>query len=484
MIKGVSLTQEFNNQILFKEINFSISSGEKIGLIGRNGTGKSTLLKIMTGQILPTKGKILVDNEKFGYLTQEFDFKEGIMVGEYMEEICEKEGDVWTVHKILGQLGLDVDIYELVDNLSGGERMRLKLASILYENPTTLLMDEPTNHLDIAGIAWLKTFLHSFRGTVIVISHDRDLLNSFAHHILEIDQNQVLRFKGNYDDYIALKQTWIEKKEMEYNRFVERKKKLETLLKKAQVGIIRSRSGNATEAAKKRLDREVTKRTVDKYEKKAYAQINIAGSVHDQKLVLRVSNLKKYYGDRSVLEDIDFEIRGKEKIWLFGQNGVGKTTLVKCILGLEAYDSGQIKIGENVRIGYFEQKQKPMEDEDRLIDYYQKNTNYSYYQVPKVLERYLFTQDDLLKPVRLLSPGQQARLKFSLFSERSEKEEYQFLILDEPAQHLDIETKEVVEKCIDSFKGAVLLISHDVYSIEQMNIDRVFRIQEGVLQID
>lgn len=483
MIKGIGLTQTFNNHTLFKEVNFAIKNGEKIGLIGRNGTGKSTLFKIIMGQHSPTSGKLLLDGERIGYLDQEFDFNEGMLVGEYIEDICKKNGDIWTVEKVLGQLGFLVDQYQEINTLSGGEKMRLKLAAILYENPTLLLMDEPTNHLDILGISWLKPFFKSFKGAILVISHDRDLLNSTVDQIWELDQASLLQFPGNYTDYLSHKSRWVERKELEFNRFIEHKKRLEVLLAKAQAGIIRSRSGSATEAAKKRIEREVSDREVKQYVKKEYAQLTIQGEVHSSKLVVRVSNLSKSFGEKVVLDDISLEIRGNEKLWLLGANGQGKTTLIKCILGLEAFDSGQIHLGENVNVGYFEQKQKPMNETEKLIDYYQKHTNYSYYQLPKILEKYMFTQDDLLKPVKILSPGQQARLKFSLFSERSERDQYQFLILDEPAQHLDIETKEVVERCLNEFKGAVLLISHDVYSVEHLNIDKILNLSNGNLSV-
>ncbi|HVX92523.1 MAG TPA: ABC-F family ATP-binding cassette domain-containing protein, partial [Candidatus Dojkabacteria bacterium] len=461
MIKGNGLTKEYNNTVLFKDISFHIVHGEKIALIGRNGIGKSTLFRLINGLEQPTNGTIELVHEKLAYLTQEFDFPENTMIGEFLEDISRDNHDYWRTEKIAGQLGLTIDPYREISTLSGGEKMRLKLTQLLYDEPTTLILDEPTNHLDIIGIQWLKKFLHSFKGTVLLISHDRDLINDVVNKIYEIDQGILLQFSGNYDDYVNQKQQWIENKELEYNRFVERKKKLEILLHKAQVGIIRSRSGNATEAAKKRYDREITQREVKQYEKKAYSDINISGSVHSAKLVLKVEGLNKAYGDKKILDDISFEIRGNEKIWLFGENGMGKSTLVKCILGLESHDSGTIKIGENINIGYFEQKQKPMEDEEKLIDYYMKHALISYYQVPSVLNKYLFTKDDLIKPVKLLSPGQQARLKFALFAHRSTKEEYQLLILDEPAQHLDIETKEIVERTINEFKGAVILISHD-----------------------
>lgn len=481
MVKGVDLTMEFDGNMLFNNLNFSINTGEKIGLIGRNGTGKSTLLKILSSELKPTSGKVFLFNENIGYLTQEFEFKKDTLVGEYLEEVCQNNGDIWNVKKILSQLNLEVDDYKLIETLSGGEKMRLKLCSILYEKPSLLLMDEPTNHLDIEGISWLKSFLRGFKGSVIIISHDRSLLNEFSNTIFELDQKTLLRFDGNYTDYVFSKKDWIEKREKEYNRYIEKKNRLEILLKKAQEGKIRSRSGSATEAAKKRIEREVIKKEVQKYSNKKYNNISIAGNVHKDKLVLRAKNVFKRFGSKEVLKGVDFEIRGKEKIWLFGKNGSGKSTFIKCLLGIEKTDNGGIEIGNNIKIGYFEQKQKPLEIDEKLIDFYYRKTNNSYYQIPKVLEKYMFANDDLSKPVRLLSPGQQARLMFSLFSEGSSNEELHLLILDEPAQHLDIETKEVVEKCINDFEGSVLIISHDLYSMEQIDISKVITLEDGKL---
>lgn len=478
MIKVTGLSKEYNTKYLFKDLTFRIQFGDKIALIGRNGIGKTTLFRILSDLEKPTAGQINLVNEKILYLSQEFEFPKDILIGEYLEEISSVENDYWRIEKIVGQLGLQIDPYQYVETLSGGEKMRLKLASLLYQNPTTLLLDEPTNHLDIVGIQWLKKFLNSFRGSVIMISHDRDLMNDTVKTIFEIDQGQMLRFEGNYNDYVQQKENWISNKELEFKRFTERKKKLETLLKKAQAGIIRSRSGNATEAAKKRIDREITKREVVQYQRKKYNKFEISGSVHKAKLVIRVTDLSKHFDEKQVLDNINFEIRGNEKIWLFGQNGMGKTTLIKCILGLEKNDSGEIFLGDNINIGYFEQKQKPLDIEDRLVDYYMKKASISYYDVAKVLNRYMFTSEDLLKPVKILSPGQQARLKFALFAQDSS---YQLLILDEPAQHLDIETKEVVETAINEFKGAVILISHDMFSVERIDIDRIMKLENGTL---
>lgn len=481
MIRAINIKKEFGNIVLFEGVSFHVKNGEKIALIGRNGTGKTTLFRLITKEESLTQGDIVFEDEKIGYLTQEFDFPKDMLLGEYIEQMSSRDKDPWKVVKILSKLGLDVDEYQEVSTLSGGEKMRLKLAELLYNDATTLLLDEPTNHLDIDGIQWMKRFISSFKGSVMLISHDRDLLNSVVDRVFEIDEGKILQFDGNYDEYLQKKGRWLEVRELEYNRFVERKKKLEVMLKKARMGIIRSRTGSATEAVKKRIEREIVKRKVDEYDRKEYSEFTIDGATHSSKLILRVSNVSKSFGEKEVLKDISFEMRGKEKVWLFGKNGEGKTTLLRMILGEESIDSGTIQVGENVNVGYFEQKQRPLDIDTKLIDYYSLKTNVTYYNIPKVLGRYLFSSDDLSKQIKTLSPGQQARLKFALFAEESSLTPYQLLILDEPAQHLDIETKEVVERAINDFQGAVILVSHDVYSVGKININRGIEIRDGFL---
>lgn len=483
MLKAINLKKEFTSTPLLEGVNFSIKKGDKVGLIGRNGTGKTTLFKLILQEEQPTEGNILITEENIGYLTQEFDFSKYTYIEEFYEDIAKENLDTWRMEMIVGKLGMHLDPYQEINTLSGGEKMRLKLAQLLYNNPTTLLLDEPTNHLDIKGIQWLKGFISGFEGSILLISHDRDLLNDTVNKIFEIDEKKVLVFDGNYNDYLNQKERWKEIRQQQYNRFLEKKTRLETLLSKAQSGAIRSRSGSATEAAKKRIEREVTKREVKEYDRKEYSEFDIEGHVHRYKLVLRIENATKSFGDKTVFEDVNLEIRGGEKIWLFGENGQGKTTLVKTILGLEQLDSGKVQLGENINIGYFEQKQQPSQVEEKLVDYYSKLSKTDTYSVFKTLSRYLFSEEDLYKPVRLLSPGQQARLKFALFAEKSDTDAYQFLILDEPAQHLDIETKEVVERAINNFKGAVLLISHDLYSIQSLEIDREIHLADGRLSL-
>src|SRR5690606_24666451 len=187
------------------------------------------------------------------------------------EDIAKENHDTWRIEMIVGKLGMHLDPYQEIQTLSGGEKMRLKLAQLLYNNPTTLLLDEPTNHLDIKGIQWLKTFINRFEGSILLISHDRDLLNDTVNKIFEIDEKKRLVFDGNYNDYLNQKERWKEIRQQQYNRFLEKKTRLEILLSKAQSGAIRSRSGSATEAAKKRIEREVTKREVKEYDRKEYS---------------------------------------------------------------------------------------------------------------------------------------------------------------------------------------------------------------------
>lgn len=484
MLRVTNLTKELGGKVLFRDINFLLGNKEKVGLIGKNGTGKTTLFNMILKNEPITDGEIVLANERVGYLPQELGLPVEEMVGEYIEDVTAKERDTWRFNAIMGKLELYPDEYQVIRTLSGGEKMRLKLAEVLYHNPTLLLLDEPTNHLDIVGIEWLKVFIRGFNGIILMISHDRDLLNSTVDRIFEIDQEQLLDFPGNYDDYVEKKSGWIEKKKTEFHRFEKKRKQLETMLAKARAGIIRSRSGNATKAVKSRINRELVKREVKQYRDEKLQDVSIAGQTHSSKLIARATNLGKSFGDKKVLENISFEIRGSEKIWLFGPNGVGKTTLVKCLIGELDSDIGEVIIGHNVRIGYFAQKQQPETSRQLLIDYFQEKTGVFHYEVISKLGRFLFDENDLRKPLYLLSPGQQARLKFALFAYGSQKDGgYQFLILDEPAHHLDIPTKEVIEQSLIDFKGAVLLISHDVYSVEQIDVDRVFRMDKGVFEI-
>jgi len=477
MLRVTNLSKEVGSKTLFREISFLLGNNEKIGLIGRNGTGKTTLLRIIAGAENPSEGRVLLQNEKVGYLTQEFDLPMKQMIGEYIEEVANQNNDLWRIKKILGKLDFFPDEYQEISSLSGGEKTKLMLGKLLYSSPTLLLLDEPTNHLDIFGIQWLKEFVRDYKGIVIMISHDRDLLNSTVDQIFEIDQEKLLTFSGNYDDYVEQKSGWIEKQAGLYHRYQKRKIQLESLLKQAQ---IRKASVGAI---KTKIRHDVDEKEVKRYTDKQYKSVDITGKAPSAKLIARARNISKSYGEHKVLSNISFEIYGNDKIWLFGPNGIGKTTLVKCLIGEHSPDRGSIQIGNNVNTGYFAQKQTPETTKAPLFDYFKETTGLYESEVYSALGRYHFTKDDLETPIYLLSPGQQSRLKFAIFALGSQKTGgYQFLILDEPGHHLDIPTKEVIEQCIIDFKGAVLLISHDVYSVEQIGINRVFRMDKEVFE--
>ncbi|MCK9368523.1 ATP-binding cassette domain-containing protein [Candidatus Dojkabacteria bacterium] len=483
MISCINITKEVDNRELFKNISLDLTTKSKVGLIGKNGTGKTTILKIIAGEVLPTSGVVRTLDETIGYLSQEFDMDSKMLVGEYLEEICHKNGDIWLVKRFLGKLDYDIDEYKEIAVLSGGEKMKLKLAALLYNKCTFLLLDEPTNHLDIDGIAWFKKFLNSFKGGFLMVSHDRDLLNDTVNRIYEIDQKELLMFDGNYDAYIEQKTGWIEKRNEIYRRYMKRKVQLEKLLYRAQTTGISRGKGRGVGRVKKMIERDIVRDEKKQYREKEINEVAIAGSVHNQKLVLRITDLEKSFGERKIFNKLNFEIRGNEKIWLMGKNGEGKTTLVRTILGEVKQDTGDVRLGDNMKVGYFQQKQKPETSDERLLAYFSKQAGVSVYSAPKLLSKYLFTSNDFIMPLNILSPGQQARLKFALFVLNSQNVGgYNFLILDEPANHLDIATKEVVERCIDEFKGAVILISHDVYMVKNIDISRMVKLENGVLE--
>lgn len=483
MIKVNNIRKVYDSDVVFDGITFSIRTGEKVALLGRNGVGKSTILKIIAGLETVDLGNIFI-GQSISYLKQEFEPYPDIMVGEYMERLSAENYDYWYIESLLGKLGFQRDIFTYIDNLSGGERMRLELATLLYSNgeDSTILMDEPTNHLDIVGIGWLEKFINKYKGTILFITHDRELINRCADRIIELDDGKAISYNGNYDYYILEKESYIENRRLEYNRFMERKKRLDELLEKARRGIIRSRSGNATESIKKKIEREVIKNSVSQYESVTYQSISIESDAYRNKLILRLDSLSLSYAEKEVLKDINLEIRGTEKIWLMGRNGAGKSSLIKCILGIEKDYSGTVKIGESVKIGYFAQKLSPLVDKTILSAYLEKNTSVSHYSIQKLADKYLFSDELMKKPICLLSPGQQARVQFAIFAEKSKDEKYNFLILDEPGQHLDIMTKEMIESVLNEYGGAMLIVSHDLYAMSRLDIDNIISLEEGVIK--
>jgi ATP-binding cassette subfamily F protein 3 len=477
VITAKNITIRYSGTDILTDVSFKIDNGKEIGLVGRNGCGKSTLFKLINGVEEPTSGNIELQNEVLGYIPQEFSFPDQ-MAGEYLENLLETKNDFYRIEVLAAKLKFhNFDPYQKINTMSEGQKMKIKLIEILLEDPTTLFIDEPTNHLDIEGIMWFEDYIKSLPITVVMISHDRSFLNHTVDEIWEIEKCKILRFVGDYDNYRTEKLKLINKWDQDYVLFLKKKAQMETLLENVRKIKDGKARGRAVEAAKKRIDREVVQNTKEKYVVKKVRDMDFKTDVHDGKLMVRFNSVSKSYGDKKVFDKLSFELRGKEKVWLYGPNGAGKTTLVKIIMGLEDATDGTVKIGESISIGYFSQVQTELDSKEELLEEFIAKTGCYFGQAFGYLEKFLFDKESVKKRVWQLSPGERARFTFAIFAYKN----YDLLVLDEPDNHLDIDTKEVIEKSLREFKGALLLVSHDRYFVESVGVSKVLNLREGSL---
>ncbi|MEI7579549.1 MAG: ABC-F family ATP-binding cassette domain-containing protein [bacterium] len=479
MLKAINLKIEYA-QLLFENVSFLLGNNEKVGLVGLNGSGKTTLLRILIGEEKPDSGEVITINEHIEYLPQILDFGNNEFVGEFLESLVTNvKSDMWLVYKQLFELGIDIkngdiDEFQKLTDLSEGQMMKLYLTKILINNPSILLLDEPTNHLDIAGIVWFEEFINKFDGICIIISHDREFLNTTVNNIFELDEQKLNVFKGNYDQYLLAKENWIEKRMIEFKAHEQKRVKLEDRIKLIRKFSSGKKQSAMLSNAKKRLEREVTSTNIIKYKEVKISSINIAGQIHQKKMVLRIENLSFHYPNKEeILNNTSFEIYGREKIWFYGPNGIGKSTIVKLIIGQLTPVKGNIRIGENIRWEYFSQNQSHLPPDERVDEYFLRKTNISFNSSFGLLSRFLFSKDLQKYQIKDLSPGQRARLSFCIFAQH----DYELLILDEPTNHLDIKTKEIIENALREFKGTILLISHDRYFVNSIGMDRVITLE-------
>lgn len=478
MLSAKNVTKKFNDRTLFSNIEFKLSGKKKVGLVGRNGCGKSTLFRMITGEEETTSGNISKTGERIGYIPQEFEFPDE-MVGIYLEEILVNTWEYFKIEKLAKQLQFtNFDPYQELNTLSEGQKMKVKLMELMLQEPTVLLIDEPTNHLDIEGIEWFEKYIKSLPIPVLMISHDRQFLNNVIDEIWEIEREGLIKYVGDYDNYKEEKLRLIDKWNDEYKAQERKRGQLEKLLanvRKIGDGHKRSKAISSAKSRIARLDKEKK----SKYEKKVMRNVKMQTEVHKSKLMLRLEDISKSYGDTKVFENLNMELRGGDKVWLFGPNGAGKTTLVKIVMGIEKPDSGVVKIGENMKIGYFSQIQKRSTSKKNIMEEFIARTNCFYGAVGTYLGKFLFSEKDIKeKGLSQLSPGERARFEFAIFSYN----DYDLLILDEPDNHLDIETKEVLEQSLRDYKGTILLVSHDRYFVGNSGITSVLNLKEGVLR--
>ena len=500
MFNAHNITVSFGGETLFDEISFRLGRGDHIGLIGKNGAGKSTLLKLMTLENQPTSGSFALEkNCKIGYLPQDLDFDNGRTVLEeaYLafEEIKKVESRQEEIHKIMEQtqdyesqsymelldelnelnnrfemiggyhyqsqtekilLGLGFtmdDLNALTDTFSGGWRMRIELAKILLKENDILLLDEPTNHLDIESIIWLEQFLKKFKGALVMVSHDRMFLDQVTNRTIEILHQRIFDFKKPYSQYIKLRRELREQQQAAQKNQEKQIQQTEKLIER-----FRAKASKASMAQSliKKLDK-IDRIEIDPEENR---KIKFQFSISHQpgKIILKAKDITKSFGDKHVLNSVNIEIERGEKIAFVGQNGQGKSTLAKILVG-ELESKGKVNLGHNVQIGYFAQNQSTYLDGTKTVIESAEDsaTPENRIKVRDLLGSFLFQGDAVDKKVHVLSGGERNRLALCKLL----LQPFNVLVMDEPTNHLDIASKNVLKEALKNFEGTLILASHD-----------------------
>lgn len=455
------ISKIYGEKVIFEDASFGVQEGDKVGIIGINGTGKSTLLKMLAREEVPQTGQIIMQNNvRLAYLPQNPQFPENATILSYIQD-CEAE---WKVQSNLTQLGI-TEYEKQIAVLSGGQRRKVALAKILAQDFDILLLDEPTNHLDEAMISWLEEYLKSFRGTVLMVTHDRYFMDKVTNRILEISHGKMYSYEANYSKFLELKAV---REEMELASERKRQSVLRMELEWAKRGC-RAR----TTKQRARLERlEALKNTAAPVGDQSVELESVETRMG--KKTIELKHVSKKYGNQVLVEDFNYILLKNQKLGIIGPNGCGKSTLMKLMAGLVEPDSGTVEMGETIKIGYFAQEEQEMDDRQRVIDYVKDiaeyiNTKDGKISASQMLERFLFTPDMQYAPIGKLSGGEKRRLY--LLGVLSS--EINVLLLDEPGNNLDIPTLTILEDYLNSFTGIVVTVSHDRYFLDNV-VDRIF----------
>lgn len=490
-----NLDIDVSGEKLLKNITFKLEPGEKAGLVGVNGSGKTTLLKAVIGEIPYGKGEIFC-NASIGYLPQTpvKNVQQGsvfeIMLAEkkdilklrtdlrYLEIKMSEQADERVfeqystltekyersggyaleaqIRKILSGLGLSEDYSKDLTVLSGGQKTRLALAKLLLRAPELLILDEPTNHLDIEALEWLEGYLGSYKGALIVVSHDRYFLDRIVNKILFIRDGKLKEYKGNFSEFElqrALEEKTAAREAEKINRKIA---SLEEYIRRYKAGI-KAKQARGRERQLKKIQ------PVNVPSSKKPVSISFENSLRSGHKVLEINNLSVSFNWKKVFENVNLELRRGDKVALLGKNGVGKTTLLKAVLGRVPYE-GQVSLGANVKIGYYSQEHEDVGLRGTVIDEIRYSSSLEDPQIRSILARFGFCGEDVFKPLSVLSGGEKSRIALcKLFLARGN-----LLLLDEPTNHLDVETREILEEALMDYDGTVLLVSHDRYFLDKV----------------
>lgn len=455
------ISKIFGEKVIFDDASFGIHQGDKIGIIGINGTGKTTLLKMAAGLEEPDAGQIIRQNNlKIAYLPQNPEFPPNATILSYAQD----SEDDWKVQSNLSQLGI-MEYDTPIEHLSGGQKRKVALAKVLAEDFDVLLLDEPTNHLDEAMIIWLEEYLRAFKGVILMVTHDRYFLDKVTNKILEISHGKMYSYDSNYSKFLELK---AEREEMELASERKRQSILRMELEWAKRGC-RAR----TTKQRARLERLEELKNGTAPVKDQTVELDSIETRMGKKTI-ELHHLSKSFGEKKLIEDFEYIFLKNQRVGIIGPNGCGKSTFMKMIAGLVKQDAGEIEIGETIRIGYFAQEEQHMDDSQRVIDYVKDIGEYvmtkeGRISASQMLERFLFTPDMQYAPIGKLSGGEKRRLY--LLGVLCEN--INVLLLDEAGNNLDIPTLTILEDYLNSFAGIVITVSHDRYFLDNV-VDRIF----------
>ena len=518
LLQTNDVMRRFGADVLFHNLNLQIQDHGRTALVGRNGAGKTTLLKMIAGITQPDEGTISkVKDLTIGYLAQDqgLDSQNNIWaeLDLVFAPLHEMEKEIHQLEDQLGDLDPNSDQYQQVlnkydrlqgeykkrggfeyesrmrgilhgfgfgeeyydtpvDALSGGQKTKLALAKILLQEPNLLILDEPTNHLDMNVLAWLEDYLKSYRGALLVVSHDRYFLDHVVKDVYDLDNRTLTHYTGNYTQFVAHKQ---ERLKAEWKHYDQQQKKIAKLEDFVNRNIVRASTTKRAQARRKQLEK------MDRLERPETDDRSIHFQFHSDKdsgtEVLDVENAKVGYDEQVLAGPLSFTVRKPQRIGIIGPNGIGKSTLLKSLLHQIPLVSGTVKFGANLEIGYYDQEQQQLHPEKTVLDeVWDDHPEVPEKDIRSLLGSFLFVGDDVYKPVHDLSGGEKARLELTKLSFKP----INFLILDEPTNHLDIDSREVLENAINEFTGTVLFVSHDRYFINQVATDVLDMHKDGI----
>ena len=479
ILTASKLNKSFGIETVLEDVTFHVNAGDRVGIVGANGAGKSTLMRILAGELQPDSGELYFEKgASIGYLKQRDHFPDGGTVQEEVSKAAtEKQKEAFEerhgysydkgLKGILRSLAFTDDYLDKpVGTLSGGERTRLAMASLLLQEPDMLLLDEPTNHLDIGTLKWLEGYLKGYRGTLVIISHDRYFLDKLATRIFEIEHCHLKAYDGNYT-------TFKEKKQLQYEQDLRHYEQMKAEVARQEEIIRRFKEHNTEHLVKRAQSREKRLAMLDMPDKPTFFREKLKIRF-DEKLksgqdVLQAEDLAMSFtgpeGVKHLFSGVNMDIKKGDRICMVGPNGVGKTTLLKIVLGELDPDSGWLKLGQNVVCGYYDQEQKLLDPEKTVLDeVHSTYIKYDQVELRKLLGRLGFYGDDVFKQVKDLAGGEKAKLSLLKLMMTGAN----FLILDEPTNHLDIAAKEVFEDALLDFPGTLLIVSHDRYLLQKI----------------